>query len=106
MTDAIQVITTTENREDADRIAQRLVEDRLAACVQVLGPISSTYRWQGTVETAQEWQCLVKSRRQLYDQLEEAIRRIHPYDEPEILALPILAGSEGYLAWLGKQVRD
>jgi len=106
MTDAIQVITTTENREDADRIAQRLVEDRLAACVQVLGPISSTYRWQGTVETAQEWQCLVKSRRQLYDQLEEAIRRIHPYDEPEILALPVLAGSEGYLAWLGKQVRD
>jgi len=106
MIDAIQVITTTENREDADRIAQRLVEDRLAACVQVLGPISSTYRWQSKVETAQEWQCWAKSRRQLYDQLEEAIRRIHPYDEPEILALPILAGSEGYLAWLGKQVRD
>jgi len=83
-----------------------LVEDRLAACVQVLGPISSTYRWQSKVETAQEWQCWAKSRRQLYDQLEEAIRRIHPYDEPEILALPILAGSEGYLAWLGKQVRD
>lgn len=106
MTDAIQVITTTESKEDADKIAQRLVEDRLAACVQVLGPISSTYRWQGRIETAQEWQCLAKSRRQLYDQLEEAIRRIHPYDEPEIIALPVLASSEGYLAWLDKEVRD
>ena len=67
MPDYIQVVTTTEHREDADRIARTLVEERLAACVQVVGPISSTYRWRGAIETAQEWQCWAKSRRDLYD---------------------------------------
>jgi periplasmic divalent cation tolerance protein len=100
MTDYIQVVTTTERREDAERIARTLVEERLAACVQVTGPITSTYRWQGQIETAQEWQCWAKSRRGLYDKIEQTIRRLHPYEVPEILAMPILAGSAGYLAWL------
>jgi periplasmic divalent cation tolerance protein len=76
----------------------------LAACVQVIGPISSTYRWQGAVETSQEWLCLAKSRRDLYGPLEEAIRRLHPYQVPEILAIPVLAGGESYLAWLDASV--
>jgi periplasmic divalent cation tolerance protein len=105
MSDYIQVVTTVEQREDADRIARLLVEERLAACVQVVGPISSTYRWRGAIETAQEWQCWAKSRRGLYDLIEQAIRRVHPYEVPEILAIPVLAGSESYLAWLDGEVK-
>ena len=100
MTDYIQVVTTTERREDAERIARSLVEERLAACAQVTGPITSTYRWQGKIETAQEWQCWAKSRCNLYDRVEQTIRRLHPYEVPEILAMPIAAGSADYLAWL------
>lgn len=100
MTDCIQVVTTTARREDADRIARALVETRLAACVQVLGPITSTYRWQGKIETSEEWQCWAKTRSDLYDRIEQAIARLHPYEVPEILALPVLAGSAAYLTWL------
>ncbi len=100
MTDYIEVITTTEKREDADRIARSLVEDRLAACVQIDGPITSTYRWNDRIETGQEWRCVVKSRRDLFERVERAIRVMHPYDVPQILAVPILAGSPDYLAWL------
>ena len=100
MTEYIQVITTTEKREDAERIARKLVEARLAACVQVLGPIRSTYRWKGAIETAEEWQCVAKSRADLFDRIDAAIRAVHPYDVPEILAVPIAAGSRAYLEWL------
>jgi periplasmic divalent cation tolerance protein len=105
MSDYIQVVTTTERREDAERIARTLVEERLAACVQVTGPITSTYHWQGKIETAQEWQCWAKSRRVLYEQIEQVIRRLHPYELPEIIALPIVAASADYLAWLEKETR-
>ncbi len=104
MTEVVAVVTTTEREEDAAAIARMLIEARLAACVQVLGPVTSTYRWQGKIETAREWQCWAKSRGELYDEIERAIRRIHPYDEPEIIAMPIIAGSETYLAWLEQQV--
>ena len=104
MTDYIQVITTTETAEDAETIARALVEARLAACVQVRGPIRSTYRWKGRIETAEEWQCVAKSRRELYGRIEETIRRLHRYETPEILAVPIVAAEENYLAWLDEQV--
>jgi periplasmic divalent cation tolerance protein len=100
MNDYIQVMTTTAAREDAEKIAQALLDARQAACVQILGPISSSYRWQGKVETSQEWLCLAKSRRGMYELIEATIRRLHPYEMPEILAIPIVAGSAGYLAWL------
>ncbi len=106
MSDYIQIVTTIGRREDADRIAQALVAARLAACVQVIGPITSTYRWRGKIETAEEWQCWAKSRRELYDEVEQAIRRIHPYEIPEILAMPILAGNADYLAWLDGELND
>ena len=99
----IQVVTTTARREEAQRIARELVEARLAACVQIVGPIASTYRWQGKVENDEEWQCWVKTRSELYAQVEEAIRRIHPYEVPEIIAVPVVAGSANYLAWLDAQ---
>ncbi len=105
MTEYIQVVTTTEHRKDAESIARALVEQRLAACVQVIGPIGSTYRWRDAIQTTQEWQCWAKSRRDLYDQIEAAIRRLHPYEVPEILAVPVLAGSTSYLAWLDGEVK-
>jgi len=105
LTDYIQVVTTTARREEAERIARELVEQRLAACVQVVGPIHSTYRWQGAIESSEEWQLWAKSRRDLYPALEEAVRALHPYEVPEILALPVLAGSESYLKWLAAELR-
>jgi len=102
----IQVMTTVVGRKDARRIADLLVQKRLAACVQVLGPIVSTYRWKGRVETAKEWLCLVKTRKSLYRRLEAAIRGIHPYEVPEILALPVVAGSRTYLDWLDRETRQ
>ena len=100
MTDFVQAITTTETRADAQAIANALVEQRLAGCVQVMGPITSTYWWESKVETAEEWLCLIKSRRDLYEELEQVIREAHPYDVPEILAVPVTAGSKPYLEWL------
>jgi periplasmic divalent cation tolerance protein len=104
MSDYIQVVTMTGTRDDAQRIACALVEERLAACVQVAGPVVSTYRWKGRIETSEEWQCWAKTRQSLYERVEQAIRRLHPYEVPEILALPILAGSASYLAWLDAEV--
>ena len=96
----VQVITTVASRDDALKIAHVLVERRLAACVQIIGPITSTYWWKGKMEEAEEWQCLIKSRQDLFEALEEAIRGVHSYDVPEILAVPIAAGSKDYLTWL------
>jgi periplasmic divalent cation tolerance protein len=101
----IQVITTAARKEDAERIARALVEERLAACVQVAGPITSVYRWQGRIETAEEWQCLAKSRRDLFPLITEAIRRVHAYQVPEILALDVVDVSRDYLAWLDGELR-
>jgi len=105
MTDFVQVITTTETKADAQAIANALVEQRLAGCVQIVGPITSTYWWAGKIETAEEWLCLIKSRRDLYAALERAIREVHPYDVPEILAVPVIAGSKAYLEWLDSELR-
>jgi periplasmic divalent cation tolerance protein len=96
----IQVMTTTETKEEAEKIAQYLVEQKLAACVQITGPIASTYRWKGKVENAQEWLCLIKTREELYDKVETAIKKLHSYETPEIFAVPIIKGSSEYLSWL------
>jgi periplasmic divalent cation tolerance protein len=106
MTDAIQVVTTTASKEEAERIAQTLVTRRLAACVQVAGPISSTYRWKGDLETSQEWLCTIKTLQSHYHLLEEAIRELHSYEVPEILALGVVAGSRDYLDWLAGELAD
>src|SRR5215469_11625803 len=100
MSNFIQVNTTIDTPEGAKKIADTLIAKRLAACVQISGPISSTYWWQGQIETAQEWVCTAKTRQDLYDAVGQAIRDVHPYAEPEILATPILAGSQGYLSWV------
>jgi periplasmic divalent cation tolerance protein len=104
MSDCVQVMTTAGSEEEAGRIASVLVERRLAACVQVVGPVVSRYRWQGAIEEEREWQCLAKTIRAAYEQAEAAIREVHSYDEPEIIATPIVAGSAGYLAWIEENV--
>lgn len=100
----IQVQTTTDSEELAHRIASTLVQQQVAACVQVLGPVTSTYRWQNRVETGQEWLCLIKTTQALYAQVEAAVRQLHSYQNPELIALPICAGSKEYLKWLGGEV--
>jgi len=104
MEDYVTVLTTTEKKEEAERIARNLVGKKLAACVQITGPIQSTYWWEGKVETAQEWLCLVKSKKSLFVDIERAIKADHPYDTPEIIALPIIHGSKDYLAWVDREV--
>jgi len=104
MTEAIQVVTTAATKTDAQAIATAVVGKRLAACAQVIGPITSTYWWQGKIETAEEWQCVMKSRQDLYDELEQAIRQVHPYEVPEILAFPVVLGSQDYLEWMDREL--
>jgi len=105
MAEYLQVLTTVGSEEEARRIAAALVDSRLAACVQILGPIASRYRWQGVVEEAEEWQCLAKTAADRYPEIEAAIREAHSYEEPEIVATPIVAGSRGYLQWVSDEVR-
>lgn len=104
MGEYIQVFTSTEKKEDAEKISKELVEKRLAGCIQIMGPISSTFWWKDDIETIEEWLCRVKSKKSLYEELEKAIKEIHPYETPEIIAVPIVAGNKEYLEWLSKEL--
>lgn len=101
----IQVVTTAGEKQVAQSIAAELVAQRLAACVQVSGPVTSTYRWQGEVETAEEWLCTAKTTRSLFGEVERVVHELHPYDTPELIATAIVAASGAYEAWLREQVR-
>jgi periplasmic divalent cation tolerance protein len=103
---ALQVVTTTADRKDADALARDILAQRLAACVQVSGPIDSTYWWNDRLETAREWVLTIKTRKDLYKPLEKLLLEKHPYDEPEIVATAIAHISPGYLLWLNEQVQD
>lgn len=105
MDDHIQVLTTTATHDEAQTIADTLVGSQLAACVQIVGPITSTYRWQGKIERAEEWLCVIKSTRGLYAEVERAIVAQHSYDTPEIIAVPMVAGSQRYMDWVSEQLR-
>lgn len=91
------------DRDEAERIADALLDRRLAACVQVVGPVASRYWWQGSREAASEWLCLAKSRLALVDDVVAAVRAVHSYDVPEVVAVPIVAGDPAYLAWLAAE---
>lgn len=101
----LQVVTTTASVAVARRIAATLVDRRLAACVQIVGPIESIYRWQGRVETAREWLCLIKTTQARFRAVAATVEALHPYDTPEIIALPIAAASRRYAEWLAASVR-
>jgi len=98
----VVVLVTAGNRDEGLRIGRALVEERLAACVNVVGPMCSIYRWEGAVEEADEHLLVVKARARDLDALGARVRALHSYDVPEVLALPVTAGSEDYLAWLDR----
>lgn len=102
MTDFIQVLTTLEKKDDAEKIARALVEKRIAACVQIIGPLTSFFQWQGKLDSAQEYLCVIKSRNDLFQEMETIIKSMHPYEVPEILATPITKGNKDYLSWLAE----
>ncbi|HUK88278.1 MAG TPA: divalent-cation tolerance protein CutA [Terriglobales bacterium] len=104
MTDKRIVLTTTGSREEGEKIARALVERRLAACVNLVGPIASVYRWQEKVEQAAEFLLLIKTTADCFPDVREAIEEMHSYELPECVALPIEAGSAEYLDWIGDAV--
>ena len=105
MTNLIQVHVTAGSEAEAQRIAEQLLNEKLAACVQTSGPIHSRYRWQGKLEVGAEWACVAKSTADLYPLIETTIRAAHSYDEPEIIATRIEFSSAGYIAWVEANVR-
>jgi periplasmic divalent cation tolerance protein len=104
MAELILVLTNTPSEAEAQAIAAAALEQRLAAAVQIIGPVKSAYRWQGRIEQAQEWICLLKSSRTHFEALERTIRSHHSYELPGILAIPVVAGSEAYLEWYAEQL--
>lgn len=102
----IQVMTTTETKEQAQVIARHLVGKKLAACVQITGAIESTYRWKGKIESSPEYLCLIKTREDLFDEVAAAIKKLHSYETPEIIAIPIIKGHQEYLQWMDETLAD
>ncbi|MCL6642152.1 MAG: divalent-cation tolerance protein CutA [Candidatus Bipolaricaulota bacterium] len=106
MEEYVHVVTTVPTKEEGERIALALLQRHLAGCVQIVGPMTSLYWWQGKIKKSEEWLCIVKTERALFDTIERAITAMHPYKVPEILAIPITEGSEGYLEWLREQTAE
>jgi len=96
----IVVIMTTSNKEEAEKIVRSLLKERLIACANILGPVSSLFWWQGKIDEAKEFLVFMKSHKSLFERLSERVREIHSYDVPEIIALPIIEGSPPYLDWM------
>ncbi|MCP2258751.1 divalent cation tolerance protein [Streptoalloteichus tenebrarius] len=103
MTDYCQVVTTTDSYEAAEELARGVVEARLGACVQIIGPIRGVYRWQGELQVDQEWQCVVKTTTARLPDLTEYVRTHHDYEVPEVLVTPVITGNPDYLAWLADE---
>jgi periplasmic divalent cation tolerance protein len=99
----VQVTTTIDSRQDAAALARSAVEERLAACAQLVGPIASTYWWEGEIESAEEWMVVFKTTLDRFDELAGMITERHTYDTPEIVATQVVAGSEDYLGWVSDQ---
>ena len=105
MTDKIVVLTTCATEADAERLARALVGGRLAACVNVVPGMRSFYHWKGEIEAGVEFLLIVKTSRELFPALSAEMEKLHPYEVPELLALPVVAGAENYLAWLQANLR-
>jgi uncharacterized protein involved in tolerance to divalent cations len=103
MTDYVLVFVTASSQKEGEKIAGALIKERLAACVNVMGPIKSTFRWKGQISVEDEVLLLVKTKDRLFEKLKKRVVELHSYDVPEILAIPILAGFEKYLSWIGEE---
>jgi periplasmic divalent cation tolerance protein len=106
MTDKIVVFTTCGSEEEAHKLAATLIEKRMAACVNITSPVTSVYRWKGAIEKAQEWQLVIKTRRDKFEALRIVLEAAHSYELPEVLAVPVVAGSPTYLAWLESELQE
>ena len=104
--DVLLVLTNLPHREAADKLAGMIIEERVAACVNILGACTSVYRWDGAVEKAEEIPLLIKTTGARYAALEAVIRRLHPYELPEIIAVPLARGLPGYLQWVAEETQD
>jgi periplasmic divalent cation tolerance protein len=104
MNNYIQITTTTSSKEEANKIANALIKKKLAACVQILGPIESIYRWKGKIEKANEFLCLIKSKSTKEGEIVSAIKSLHSYEIPEVIVTPIIGGNEDYLKWIEKEI--
>ena len=100
---AILVLTHVPDRAVATALAKALLDDRLAACVSIGSPVEAIYHWHGRIETAAEFPVAIKTRPALYSGVENVIRKVHPYDTPEIIAIPVVAGYDRYLSWLAAE---
>ena len=106
MTDKRLMLTTTSSRDEANTIASELVSRHFAACVNIIGPISSTYHWQGEIEHSEEFLLLIKSTETQFPAIQATIRELHSYEVPELISLKIEAGAESYLDWIAASVRE
>ena len=100
----IQITITVGTREEGQQLVHNLVENRLIACGQIVGPIQSTYWWKGKIETAQEWMCLAKSKEEKFAEIVRQVRRMHSYEVPEIIAVPLIAVDADYSHWLEEEL--
>lgn len=100
MSEAIVVLVTCGSEEEAAKIANSLVEERLAACVNIISPVRSIYRWEGKIWDEREWMLVIKTLKKRFEDLEKKVKSIHSYSVPEIVALPIAEGSASYIKWL------
>jgi periplasmic divalent cation tolerance protein len=105
-TDFLIVLITTKDKAEAEKISQTLLAERLIACANIVNPVLSCFLWQGKVNQSEECLVVMKTRKSLFGELSLCIRSLHSYDVPEVLALPIVDGSEAYLSWLGSVLRS
>ena len=106
MTSAIVILVTVGSEQEAETIATALLEERLAACVNVTSPVRSLYRWEGRIADDREWQMIIKTQARLFEALAARVRALHSYDVPEIIALPVLAGATDYVDWIQNETKS
>ena len=104
MTEKILVLSNCGSEEEARRVARALVEARVAACVNIVPGIQSVYHWQGAIQEDPEWMLVIKSTRPMFDSLAAELRKIHSYQVPEVLAIPVIAGDQNYLDWMDREI--
>jgi periplasmic divalent cation tolerance protein len=104
MTDKIVVFSTCGSQEEAERLARMLLDQHLAACVNVISPVRSFYRWKGAIESTSEWLLAIKTSRERFDRVRATLESAHSYELPEVLALPVVDGSPNYLAWMESEL--